>query len=48
VYIGGGHGHFVDVMARSGISELVGKQRMYATVEAALQAAETEFASTPR
>lgn len=48
VYIGGGHGHFVDVMARSGISDLIGTHRMYATVEAALEAAEAAFPDTTR
>jgi len=39
--MGGGHGHFIKVMERSGLGDLIGRENQFITPEAALAAAET-------
>ena len=38
--LGGGHGRFREVLERSGLSELIGRDRIFTTPDAALAAAE--------
>jgi anti-anti-sigma regulatory factor len=46
--LGGGHGRFREILERSGLVDLIGRERIFVTPDAALAAAEAMRDASPK